>query len=99
MNSILICRDCDTVYRSIPLQRGDVALCRRCDSVLARYFGADAESGLALILAAAIFFAIANLMPILSIEVGGLETKANIWFAVRSLQQGWISIAAFCVVL
>src|ERR1700683_4907593 len=95
MNSILICRDCDTVYRSIPLQRGDLALCRRCNAVLARYFGADTESGLALIIAAAIFFAIANLTPILSIEVGGVETKANIWFAVRSLQQGWISLAAF----
>ena len=94
MNSILICRDCDTVYRSIPLQRGDLALCRRCNAVLARYFGADTESGLALIIAAAIFFAIANLTPILSIEVGGVETKANIWFAVRSLQQGWISFAA-----
>ena len=95
MNSILICRDCDTVYRSIPLQRGDVALCRRCNAVLARYFSADAESGLALIIAAAIFFAIANLVPILSIEVGGVETKANIWFAVRSLEHGWIWLAAF----
>jgi len=82
------------VYRTIPLRRGDVALCRRCDAVLARYFAADVESGLALVSAAAIFFAIANLTPILSIEVAGVETRANIWFAVRSLQQGWISLAA-----
>jgi paraquat-inducible protein A len=94
MNPVVICRDCDTAYRAIPLRRGDVALCRRCGSVLARYFGADAESGLALVCAAAIFFAIANLTPILSIDVAGIETKANIWFAVRSLQQGWISVAA-----
>src|SRR5258708_5412922 len=94
MNTILICRDCDTVYRAIPLRRGDVALCRRCDAVLARYFGAKVESGLALVCAAAIFFAIANLTPILSIDIAGTETKANIWFAVRSLQQGWISVAA-----
>jgi len=26
VNPILICRDCDTVYRAIPLRRGDVAL-------------------------------------------------------------------------
>jgi paraquat-inducible protein A len=94
VNPVLICRDCDTVHRSVPLQRGDVALCQRCDAVLARYFSANAESGLALAISAAIFFAIANLTPILSIEVGGIETKANIWFAVRSLQQGWISLAA-----
>jgi paraquat-inducible protein A len=72
-----------------------VALCRRCDAVLARYFGANVESGLALVCAAAIFFTIANLTPILSIEIAGMETRANIWFAVRSLQQGWISVAAF----
>ena len=94
MNPILICRDCDTVYRAIPLRRGDVAFCRRCDAVLARHFGADVESGLALVCAAAIFFAIANLTPILSIDIAGVETEANVWFAVRSLQQGWISVAA-----
>jgi paraquat-inducible protein A len=95
VNPILICRDCDTVYRAIPLNRGDIALCRRCDAVLARHFVADAESRLALVIAAAIFFAIANLTPLLSIEVAGVETSANVWFAVRSLQQGWISLAAF----
>jgi paraquat-inducible protein A len=71
-----------------------VALCRRCDAVLARHFGANADTGLALVCAAAIFFAIANLTPILSIDVAGMQTEANIWFAVRSLQQGWISVAA-----
>jgi paraquat-inducible protein A len=71
-----------------------VAFCRRCDAVLARHFGADVESGLALVCAAAIFFAIANLTPILSIDIAGVETEANVWFAVRSLQQGWISVAA-----
>jgi paraquat-inducible protein A len=74
-----------------------VALCRRCDAVLARHFGANAEGGLALVCAAAIFFAIANLTPILSIDIAGVETQANVWFAVRSLQQGWISVAALAL--
>jgi paraquat-inducible protein A len=30
----------------------------------------------------------------LSIDVAGIETRANIWFAVRSLEEGWISVAA-----
>lgn len=94
MNTILICRDCDTVYRAVPLRRGDVALCRRCNAVLARYLGVNVDSALALVCAAAIFFAIANLTPILSIEVAGMQTRANVWFAVRSLQEGWISFAA-----
>jgi paraquat-inducible protein A len=53
------------------------------------------DSGLALVSAGAIFFAIANITPILSIDIAGMQTQANIWFAVRSLQQGWISLAAF----
>ena len=94
MNPILICRDCDIVYRAVPLRLGDVALCRRCDAVLARYFAADPDTSLALVCAAAIFFAIANLTPILSIDIAGIETRANVWFAVLSMQQGWISVAA-----
>jgi paraquat-inducible protein A len=99
VNTILICRDCDTVHRAIPLRLGDVALCRRCDAVLARHFGANVEAGLALVCAAAIFITIANLMPILSIGIAGMETEANVWFAVRSLQQGWISVAALGLAL
>lgn len=99
VNPILICRDCDAVYRAIPLHQGEVALCRRCDAVLARHLVANVDSGLALVCAAAILFAIANLTPILSIDVAGMTTEANIWFAVRSLQQGWISVAALGLAL
>ena len=95
MNAIVICRDCDAVYRAVPLHRGDVALCRRCGAVLARHLSVNVDSGLALVCAAAIFFTIANLTPILSIEIAGMQTRANVWFAVRSLQEGWISLAAF----
>lgn len=95
----LICRDCDTVYRSVSLRRGDVALCRRCGATLARHYGASPESGLALAVAAAILFAIANLTPILSIRVAGVETQASIWYAVRSMQEGWISVAALGLAL
>jgi paraquat-inducible protein A len=49
---------------------------------------------LALVCAAAICFAIANLSPVLSIDMAGMESEANIWFAVHSLQQGWIAVAA-----
>jgi paraquat-inducible protein A len=94
VNPILICRDCDIVYRAVPLRLGDVALCRRCNAVLARYFAANPDTSLALVCAAAVFFAIANLTPILSIHIAGVETKANVWFAVLSLQRGWISVAA-----
>jgi paraquat-inducible protein A len=94
---ILICRDCDTVHRAPVLRRGDVALCRQCDAVLARSLRIQPQAGLALVITAAILFAIANRTAVLSINVGGVETSANVWRAVLSLGQGWISVAAFCL--
>jgi paraquat-inducible protein A len=73
---------------------GDVAICKRCDSILARSLQIEARTGLALVIACAALFAIANLNPILSIQIAGSETDANVWYAVRSLETGWISVAA-----
>ena len=94
LTQAIICRDCDVVYRRVALARGEAARCRRCGSVLERDFSAEPDTGLALVITGVILFLIANLTPILSIEIAGVQTEANIWMAVRSLQQGWISVAA-----
>jgi paraquat-inducible protein A len=96
---VIICRDCDTVYRSVALRRGESAICRRCGASLARHCSANPETGLALTLSAAILFGIANLTPILTIEVAGVETRANIWYAVLAMHEGWISVAALGLAL
>ena len=49
---------------------------------------------LALTVAAAILFLIANATPILTIELRGLHTDANVWKAAVSMEHGWISWAA-----
>jgi paraquat-inducible protein A len=94
LKQAIICRDCDVVYRRVALARGETASCRRCGSALERYFSAEPDTGLALVITGVLLFLIANLTPILSIEIAGVQTEANIWRAVRSLQQGWISVAA-----
>ena len=93
-HAIVICRDCDIAYRRVSLTRGETARCLRCDAVLQRYLSADPDAALALVITGTILFTIANLTPILTIEIAGVETKADIWQAVRSLEQGWISFAA-----
>lgn len=52
---------------------------------------------LAVALAAAILFVIANVTTVLDIEFGGVHTEANIWTAALSLDQGWIFWAALAL--
>ncbi len=92
---LIVCRECDTVHGQVHLQRAQVARCNRCGGVIARYGRADVDTALAIALACAIMLLIANFTPVLGIEVAGTHTEANIWRAVLSIEEGWISAAAF----
>jgi paraquat-inducible protein A len=94
LTQTVICQDCDTVHRTVALDRGDIACCVRCEAVLARYHRVDVNQVLALTLAAALLLVIANVTPVLSIELDGILTQANIWTAALSMERGWISFAA-----
>jgi paraquat-inducible protein A len=95
----VICLDCDTVHREVSLSRGEVARCSCCNAVLARKHGLEVGQLLAITITAAILFVIANVTPVLSIEVGGIHTEANVWMAALSLERGWIFWAAVVLAL
>lgn len=98
-NEHVICPDCDTVHRQVSLSRSEIAFCSCCDAVLARSHGLEVDQLLAITITAAILFVIANVTPVLAIEVGGMHTEANIWSAALSLERGWIAWAAFVLAL
>ena len=65
---------------------GGEAHCTRCGAQLYRWARADAnERALALALAAAILFCVANVFPILGLEVQGVKDSTTLLHAVRSL--------------
>ena len=99
MAGLNACRDCDTVYAEVTLTRGQVARCSRCHAVIARHPHADVDQALAVALACAIVFCIANVTPVLGIEVAGTHTEANIWKAVLSMKTGWMSISALVLII
>jgi paraquat-inducible protein A len=70
---LIACHECDLLHRigSVPL--GQVAKCSRCGSVLHRKKRDTLERALALTVAAAILFIIANIYPFL-----GFKLEANI---------------------
>lgn len=91
----IICEHCDVVHERRPLQPREIAACTRCGATLYRNQWLDVSSMLALTLATAIAFVIANLYPIVTIENQGATNAATIWGAiVASYQSGVAPVAA-----
>jgi paraquat-inducible protein A len=78
---------------------GEVAYCSRCDAVLSRRYRIEVSQLLAISITAAILFVIANLTPVLAIELGGMHTEANVWTAALSMERGWMFWAALVLAL
>jgi len=83
--SIIACPECDLLLFGADLSHGCTAVCRRCGATLYRATTDSVYRTLALVLAAAIFFLIANIYPILGIEAQGNANSANLFGAVASL--------------
>ena len=76
---LLICEDCDTVYRRRPLERGEVARCARCGAELDRHRGLTVNALLALILTAMIVFVQANVWPVFTLGLNGQFNATTLW--------------------
>lgn len=93
----IVCEGCDTVYCRTPLRRREVARCPRCDTELERHPGAERERILPLTVASLIMFAIANLFPIVEIELRGLRSETTLAGAVVALAGKGMSLVALLV--
>ncbi|MDR8398355.1 PqiA/YebS family transporter subunit [Paraburkholderia sp. USG1] len=85
---LVVCEQCDSVYRRRTLVRHEVAHCERCAAVLYRASRLDVDRWLALTVAAAIVFAIANACPVIRISLQGLHSEATLWQSAAALAQG-----------
>lgn len=93
--SLLACPNCDALYQVGVLEKGDVAQCVRCHTVLAaprRKAGmlivSFAVATLTLIIAA-IFF------PFLELEVRGFRSSSSLLDIAQSFSQGMLSLLVF----
>lgn len=83
--SLVACHECDLLLKEIPLRPGGIAVCCCCGASLYRNTPDSLQRTLAFTLAAAILFILANLYPILGIEIQGVRNATNLAGAVRSL--------------
>jgi paraquat-inducible protein A len=76
------CHECDLLQREPVLPPGGVARCRRCHGILFRHTPDSLERGLAYTLGAMILFVVANLFPIVGLEVQGNLNATSLFGAV-----------------
>lgn len=81
----IACHECDLLQREIPLPAGGTARCPRCGATLYRNNPGGLDRALALLLAAAILFILANVFPIVAIETQGTRNATTLLGAVMSL--------------
>lgn len=97
----VVCRHCDAVQRQISLGRHEVAACATCGCIVSRHQLLSIDQLLALTAAAAALFLIANLYPLMTVEVDGMHTQATVLGAVLRMLQGWETwpgiMLAFCM--
>ena len=79
------CHECDLLQREPILPPGGVARCRRCNAVLFRHTPDSVDRGLAFTLGAAILFIIANMFPIVGLEVPGISNATSLYGAVETI--------------
>ncbi|CAA2104995.1 paraquat-inducible protein A [Variovorax paradoxus] len=93
----VVCPGCDAVYARAPLHPRDVARCPRCGTELGRHPGEQERRILPLTVASLIMFAIANLFPIVEIELRGLTSQTTLVGAVMALSAEGMSAVALLV--
>jgi paraquat-inducible protein A len=94
---VIACEGCDALYQRPRLRSREASRCPRCGTVLERGWGRAHERMLPLTVACLILFAIANLFPIVEIEVQGLRSETTLTGAVVALTHGDMAEVAVLV--
>jgi len=98
--SLIACHECDLLQHPAPVPPRGAAKCARCNALLYRVPGERGiENAFAVLIAALILFVVANIYPILSMELQGQRVDATILGGVRELNQGGMPAIAAIVFL
>jgi len=71
LDKLIICKKCATLHKKIVLSTSKKAICTTCHSTLYRKHHDLLDKSLALSISTLIFFIVANIFPIVSIDLGG----------------------------
>ena len=97
LDHFIICKKCHTLHQEVPLEDGTTARCSKCGAILYRYDSKLIDKGLALSITGLIFFILANLFPLVKIEILGHEQFITITQTFISLfDSGFYLVGLLC---
>lgn len=85
---LLACEECDALYRRVHLGHAEQARCLRCGNLLGRGHRISLHALLALTLTALVVFLIANLEPVVLLNLSGMRNSATL---PSALWATWVS--------
>jgi paraquat-inducible protein A len=83
--AIVACPDCDLLQQEADIGPRCVAECARCGAQLFRNIPHSVDRTLACMIGAAIFFVIANVFPVISMEAQGLSNSTTLLGSAQAL--------------
>jgi len=100
LDTLIICEQCHTLHKEIHIADGTKACCTECGGVLYRYDSRLVDHGLALSITGFIFFVLANIFPIVKIELLGHEQFITISKTfVELFDNGFYVVGLLCAFL
>jgi len=76
--TLIVCHACDALQDVSHIPKGNIASCICCDVRLFKNTKSTIESPLAILIACAIFFVIANIYPLLQLNIAGIERETTL---------------------
>jgi paraquat-inducible protein A len=93
--ALTACHECDLLQREPLLPPGGVACCPRCSAVLFRHTPDSLDRALAYTIGALILFIVANIFPIVGLEVQGTQNATSLFGATNAIwDEGMKGVAA-----
>jgi paraquat-inducible protein A len=95
---LTVCPDCDLLVKAIPVKPGEKICCPRCSRTLRAPVAGSAEKTMALSLTGLLLFMPSIFMPLLSLDILGLESTGSIFTSAKALlESGFVftGIAVF----
>ena len=100
LDNLIICQKCATLHEEVPIKDGTKACCSECGATLYRYDSKRIDRGLALSMTGFIFFVLANVFPLVQIQILGHEQFITIPKTIFSLfDSGFYIVGIICAFL
>lgn len=94
---LVACEECDAVHRRVALDNNEIALCLCCGAELERDMSSHRRRVLPLAIASLIMFLIANIFPLVEMELQGIVSRTTLMGSVHSLFSEGMPLVALLV--